>query len=239
MTPSRLAAVTCAVRAGGLRLRPGVAPDALSLADGGAAVRTDPTPAPALAVAPRPVLRPRPATRAEDCPGRGAAVAAAHRCGGTPGPGARRRDDPAGAGRPGDRRGLRGHRSPGPARAEAAPRRRHRVLRQRHLTRPDHPRQPHAHRPGPPSAAGRRRPGGRRRRPGARHRHPVPGVHVGRGRRRHRADPGRRDGQRQGAARHGLRRGLRPRRRRHARALGPDHRRAQRRAPDRAWSPGR
>ena len=65
MTPSRLAAATalCALALSGCaQVAP---PDALSLADDGAAVRTDPTPAPDLSVAPRPVLRPRPVARAK------------------------------------------------------------------------------------------------------------------------------------------------------------------------------
>ena len=65
MTPSRLAVATalCALAVSGCAQ---VSPsDALSLADDAAAVRTEPTPAPSPSVAPRPVLRPRGATRAE------------------------------------------------------------------------------------------------------------------------------------------------------------------------------
>ena len=132
-----------------------------------------------------------------------------------------------------------GHLGPGGAGPPAAPRRGHRVHRERHLYRSDPSVQPDPHPGGTTPAAGRRRPGGWRRGAGEGRRNPLPRLHVGGRGRRHRPDPGGGRGQRCRAVGAGLRHGVRARRRRHRGSRGPGHRRPQRRLEARAGGPAR
>ena len=108
----------------------------------------------------------------------------------------RRRDAAARPGRPGDRRRVAGHRTAGRDGAQPAPRRGHRLRRQRRVHPADPWRQCHARARRTPQVAAvpGRRPGGRHRRADQGRRDAVPDVHECRRGGRRAADDGTRRG---------------------------------------------